>query len=400
MKFKVLILSALRNLKRNKNRSFLTMLGIIIGIASVITIVALGNAYKDKLIKDMTGENSGEIKLQANFANKDMKIDMSNQAIFSNLEKKSIEKLDQVDKVELAYGEDFFGSVTTVNIRDTDFQGFVEKVNSSSKPDIIGRDITESDNANNRKVVVISERILEASKFDNNKILGSLATINGINFEIIGIIPKPIEEKVSFSLPSDICIPENTHKKYLAKEKMPVGLDITLKKEMDVKESIKAIEDKLNEVGSKRQYGKYSVVDSSGGIKMLGSILNTLTLFISAVAGISLFIAGVGVMNMVYTSISERTLEIGIKRAIGAKKKDIRREFLLEGILITLTGGLIGYIVGIIVAMIISIFIKMKVSPDLFTASIAIGLSVLIGLLSSILPAKKAANANTIDILK
>ena len=108
MKFKVLILSALRNLKRNKNRSFLTMLGIIIGIASVITIVALGNAYKDKLIKDMTGENSGEIKLQANFANKDMKIDMSNQAIFSNLEKKSIEKLDQVDKVELAYGERFF----------------------------------------------------------------------------------------------------------------------------------------------------------------------------------------------------------------------------------------------------------------------------------------------------
>ena len=110
MKFKVLILSALRNLKRNKNRSFLTMLGIIIGIASVITIVALGNAYKDKIIKDITGENNGEIKLQAMFANKDINIDMSSQGIFSNLEKKAVQKLEQVDKVELVYGNDSFGS--------------------------------------------------------------------------------------------------------------------------------------------------------------------------------------------------------------------------------------------------------------------------------------------------
>lgn len=400
MKFKVLILSALRNLKRNKNRSFLTMLGIIIGIASVITIVALGNAYKEKIIKDITGENNGEIKLQATFANEDMNIDMSSQGIFSNLEKKAVQKLEQVDNVELVYGNGFFGEVTTVNIRNKDFQGFVEKVKSSSKPNIIGRDITESDNTNNRKVVVISENLLKDNKWDNNKMVGSLATINGINFEIVGIIPKPETEEISFTPPSDICIPENTYNKYVAKEKMPLGLDITLKKEMDVKESIKAIEDKLNEVGSKRQYGKYSVMDSSGGIKLLGTILNTLTMFIAAVAGISLFIAGIGVMNMVYTSISERTLEIGIKRAIGAKKKDIRREFLLEGVLITLTGGLIGYVVGIIVAKIISIFIHMKVSPDLFTASIAIGLSILIGLLSSILPAKKAANSNTVDILK
>ncbi|NKF06498.1 ABC transporter permease [Clostridium gasigenes] len=398
MKFKVLILSALRNLNRNKKRSFLTMLGIIIGIASVITIVALGNATKDKMIKSITGENNGEIKLQAMFVNKDVNIDISSQGTFSNLEKKSVEKLEQVDKVALVYGNG--ASIESVNIRNKDFQGYVKKVKSSSEPNIIGRNVTESDNTNNRKVVVISERILEESKFDNNKIVGSIATIKGINFEIIGIIPKPEEEEISFSPPSDICISENTYNKYLDKEKIPLGLDITLKKGMDIKESTKAIEDKLNDIGSKRQYGKYSVMDSSGGIKMLGGILDKLTIFIATVAGISLFIAGVGVMNMVYTSISERTLEIGIKRAIGAKKKDIRREFLLEGIVITLTGGLIGYIVGIIVAMIISVFIKMKVSPDIFTASIAIGLSVLIGLLSSILPARKAANANTVDILK
>ncbi|MBU3104629.1 ABC transporter permease [Clostridium gasigenes] len=400
MKFKVLILSALRNLNRNKKRSFLTMLGIIIGIASVITIVALGNAMKNEMMKSMNGEDTEQIKLQAIFASEDITIDMSSQSVFSNLEKQSVGKLEQVDKVELIYGTNSFGDMIMANIRGTDFQGLAGKVKSSSNPGIIGRDITESDNINNRKVLVINENLLKESKLDSNEMLGALATINGINFEIVGIIPIPEEENINFMPTPNISIPENTYDKYLYKEQMPQGLDITLKKKMDVKESIKAIEEKLNEVGSKREYGKYSVVDNGGVTKFFGKVFNTLTTFIASVAGISLFIAGVGVMNMVYTSISERTLEIGIKRAIGAKKKDIRREFLLEGIVITLTGGLIGYVVGIIVAMIISVFIKMKVSPDIFTASIAIGLSVLIGLLSSILPARKAANANTVDILK
>ena len=135
-------------------------------------------------------------------------------------------------------------------------------------------------------------------------------------------------------------------------------------------------------------------------ISMLGSILNTITIFISLVAGISLFIAGIGIMNMSYTLVSERTLEIGIKRAIGAQKSDIKKEFLLEGILISVTGGLIGYILSIVIANIISTFMGMIITPNLFTASIAIIISALVGIFSSILPASKASNANTIDILK
>ncbi|HAK43023.1 MAG TPA: hypothetical protein DCM59_10400 [Clostridium sp.] len=133
---------------------------------------------------------------------------------------------------------------------------------------------------------------------------------------------------------------------------------------------------------------------------MMGSVLNTLTLFIAGVAAISLFIAGIGVMNMVYTSVSERTLEIGIKRSIGARRKDIKREFLVEGIVITVTGGVIGYVLGIIIANIISYFMHMVIIPNLFTASVAIGISIVIGIVSSIIPANKAASANTIDILK
>ena len=103
---------------------------------------------------------------------------------------------------------------------------------------------------------------------------------------------------------------------------------------------------------------------------------------------------------MRFTSVSERNLEIGIKRALGAKKKDIKREFLFEGIIITLMGGFIGYILGVIVAVIISYFLKLQVKPSLSTILLAAGVSIAIGIASSYLPAKAASNQNTVDILK
>ena len=105
-------------------------------------------------------------------------------------------------------------------------------------------------------------------------------------------------------------------------------------------------------------------------------------------------------MNMMYTSVSERIREIGIKRALGARKKDIRREFLIEGIVITMVGGLVGYILGMIIANIISMYFKLVITPSLFTSLLAIGISIVIGLASSFIPARKAANSNTVDILK
>ncbi|MDZ4907422.1 ABC transporter permease, partial [Clostridium perfringens] len=125
---------------------------------------------------------------------------------------------------------------------------------------------------------------------------------------------------------------------------------------------IKELENTLNSFEGNRVEGKCQITDTSGIVKLLGGVLNTITMFIASVAGISLFIAGIGLMNMMYTSVSERTREIGIKRALGARKKDIRREFLIEGIVITIMGGIIGYILGIILANIISMYFKLVIT--------------------------------------
>ncbi|WP_346888131.1 ABC transporter permease [Clostridium sp. UBA1056] len=400
MKLSVLIFSALRNLMRNRKRSFLTMIGIIIGIAAVITIVALGEGYKNKTIKDFTGENEGKVVLNATFRPSD--IEHANMASnsFNNNDKKAVETLQAVESVEYIYTSNEQGEFVDLQVRGTTIKGMASQVEKTDSPKIIGRNLSEKDNGNSTRTMVVKESVLK-DKFEKKEdLIGGIATLKGITFEIVGIIESDEEEEFSFSFSPDIQIPKNTYNKFFPPSDVIQGLSITLVNGADVKDATKKIENTLNDVGSKKSEGKYSVMDTSGIIKMMGSVLNTLTLFIAGVAAISLFIAGIGVMNMVYTSVSERTLEIGIKRSIGARRKDIKREFLVEGIVITVTGGVIGYVLGIIIANIISYFMHMVIIPNLFTASIAIGISIVIGIVSSIIPANKAASANTIDILK
>lgn len=399
MTFRTLILSSLRNLKRNLKRSILTMLGIIIGIAAVITIVAIGQAYKEKTIEDFTGDTNGNVMLTTSFSPNDT-TNTSIESYFSEKDGRLLKNKDYIDSFEFLYDNQSFGALTTGTIRDIKVQGVINSFEETNNKDIIGRNLEKIDSDREKRVAVIAESILPEDS-DLEDYLGSIITINNINYEIVGIIPSKGEEEISlFSIDANIKVPKKTYEKFNSNKNQIYGIKVILKKDADVKESIKDIEKTLNDEGSKKDIGKYQVYDSSGVIKILGSVLNTITTFIAIVAGISLFIAGIGVMNMVYTSVSERVLEIGIKRALGAKKKDIKREFLFEGIVITLTGGIIGYILGIVIAIIVSYFLNLKAKPSLTTVIIAISVSVIVGIISSILPSKKAANQNTVDILK
>ncbi|MDI9216567.1 ABC transporter permease [Clostridium tertium] len=402
MKFRVLVFAALRNLNRNKKRSILTMIGIIIGIASVITIVALGQGYKNKTIKEFTGETDGAVVLMASFSPETFTEEVSSMEFFNNKHKDAVKGVDSVESVEFQYSSNSFGEYMQMDIRGKVVNALVKPVEEFDiAEDAFGRNLTSNDNLLKNRVIFASEQTLK-SNFDNvEELVGGIATINGISFEIVGIKKAPQEEEISFfNMGGDVRIPKETYDKYFAGIKKVEGLKITLKKDSDVKASIKEIENTLNSIEGNIIKGKYEIIDTSGIVNLLGGVLNTITMFIASVAGISLFIAGIGLMNMMYTSVSERIREIGIKRALGARKRDIRREFLIEGIVITMVGGLVGYILGMIIANIISMYFKLVITPSLFTSLLAIGISIIIGLASSFIPARKAANANTVDILK
>ncbi|WP_111927929.1 ABC transporter permease [Clostridium tertium] len=402
MKFRVLIFTALRNLNRNKKRSILTMIGIIIGIASVITIVALGQGYKNKTIKEFTGETDGAVVLMASFSPETFTEEVSSMEFFNNKHKDSVEGLDSVESVEFQYSSNSFGEYMQMDVRGKVINVLIKPVEEFDiAEDAFGRNLTKNDNLLKNRVIFASEQTLKSNFDDVEKLVGGIATINGISLEIVGIKKAPQEEEISFfNMGGDVRIPKETYDKYFSSIKKVEGLKITLKNDSDVKASIKEIENTLNSIDGNRVKGKYEIIDTSGIVNLLGGVLNTITMFIASVAGISLFIAGIGLMNMMYTSVSERIREIGIKRALGARKKDIRREFLIEGIVITMVGGLVGYILGMIIANIISMYFKLVITPSLFTSLLAIGISIVIGLASSFIPARKAANSNTVDILK
>lgn len=399
MTLRTVILSSLRNLRGNLNRSILTMLGVVIGIAAVIIIVALGEAYRSKTIEDFTGKNSKSIVLNVTFTPRDTSVNQ-NQSYFTERDKDILKNKEYIELLELLYDDQVFGTFINANIRGGQKQVIVGSFEKTNNENIIGRNLNKVDSDRLKRVAVLNEAILpEDSNIE--EYLGSIINLDNINYEIVGIIPsKKNEENSLFSFESNINVPKKTYEKYNDTNSIIYGIKIVLNKDTEVNKSIKDIEKTLNEDGSKKELGTYEVFDSTGAINILGTVLNTITAFIAIVAGISLFIAGIGVMNMIYTSVSERTLEIGIKRALGAKKKDIKREFLFEGIMITLSGGFIGYVVGLLIAVIVSFFLKLSVKPTLTTVIIAISVCTIVGIVASFLPAKKAANQNPVDILK
>ncbi|MGF7510865.1 ABC transporter permease, partial [Enterococcus faecium] len=187
---------------------------------------------------------------------------------------------------------------------------------------------------------------------------------------------------------------------YFKSEKDTSSLTLTLEEGVEPDKVTSKVINQLKEKGSLKHLGEYEVLDTAMLTKGIGQILSTITYFITAVAGISLFIAGVGVMNMMYISVSERTKEIGIRRALGATRKSIMLQFLLEGLILTLSGGLIGYLLGMALAYSVGSLIKVNVSLDLFTILLAVGVSSVIGLVFSVMPASEAAKKDLIDILR
>lgn len=199
---------------------------------------------------------------------------------------------------------------------------------------------------------------------------------------------------------SNISIPEKVYERYFTNDSSSSTLVVTLENEATPATVTTDVIKRLEEKGTMKDFSEYVVFDTALLTDGISQILGTITLFISCVTGISLLIAGVGVMNMMYISVSERTKEIGIRRALGATRNSIRLQFLLEGVTLTLVGGIIGYIIGIACAYLIGSLIDVSVSIDFFTIALAVGVSSGIGIIFSVMPASEAAKKDLIEILR
>lgn len=401
MKFSVLFYDALNALKRNKKRSILTMLGIIIGIGAVITIISIGNGFQNYVMENLTEEGDESVSIAISFVpNKQSMYEDPNIVFFNSEDISTIKSIPGVKDVKFGNEDNESASqnleVETRNGKDS---SMVETVKSTDREMVEGRNLNSLDNDMKQRVAILSEDKADEILKNYNEKLGSSININGVSYKVVGIYK---DEGVSMGINmgfSDISIPKNTYESLRPEERNSPGIQVFLESGVSVKDTAKEVVDKLKSTGSMKDLGTYNYFDISEMLEGISKVLNQITIFIALIGGISLFIAGIGMMNMMFISVSERTKEIGIRRAIGATKGNITMQFLLEGIVVTVIGGIFGYLFGLLMAMLISAFLPFKAAVEVGPIVVALLISLVIGIVFSYAPAKSAANKNVIEIL-
>ena len=410
---------ALEGLKLNKMRSFLTMLGIIIGIASVITIATMGEALTKSVSDGFEGMANALIEI--NVVPKD-EYDWNSVQDKDYLDKYKIDKIkerfdDRIEEI-LLYGGGSSGyavngregsNVNIFSVSPGEKKAFGIKMLS-------GRFLEEDDITEEKEVCVISTKVLE-KLYENNpeKILGKEIRVDLPNggfkyYYVVGIYKF---EPVSFGVmggesddtPTSLYIPYTVgNTQFMDKEKDPDKysyFSLLAKSREDVASLSKEIVEYSNQTFYKDvKNAEISSFTLEGQLSEIMQIMSTISLGIGGIAAISLLVGGIGVMNILLVSVTERTREIGIRKALGATNKDIRSQFIVESIIICLIGGFIGIILGVGAGRLASLFLKKPTLPPISSIIIAVTFSMIIGIFFGYYPANKAAKLNPIDALR
>ncbi|MDT2821777.1 ABC transporter permease [Enterococcus devriesei] len=323
--------TAFRSIFKNKRRSFLTMFGIIIGIAAVITIVALGNGFKRNILADSTGtDQTGQTKY-INIKYNDFENMVKEDSGISQTDKNMAANIPEVKEVSY-YKASKKDSNPTVDFYDknTKLNMVVEPTKETSLTMLAGRQLTPADSDGLNKVVVLDEVVAKQLFGSKENALNKAFDLKGQVFTIVGISENTSGEISPQNYEPLAFFPKKTYTRYLGSKEDHSVLAIKFNPQADQHVAMDKVLKQLNVNGESRLQGEYQDYDPSAEIKQLGSMLDQMTFFIGAVAAISLFIAGVGVMNMMYISVSERTREIGIRRALGANAVPSNVNFCLK----------------------------------------------------------------------
>lgn len=390
-----LIKSAYYSLRANKRRSLLSMLGIVIGIAAVVMILSISKGFQRNLNNTLTRSHDGKQTGVIYFSAQDSSV--ANQTIFNQSDLNLVRSVPGVDRVKVITS-DGDQHTTKILMGTKKEEWLVEPVVKSKGTLIRGTGFNQANNELHQRVAVVSSEFAKQWQKKHAQTIGTAVNLNGFDYEIIGVF----QAKTTINLfmnTTDIYVPKAAYD-----EVTPVsqgdGLLITMTTKADSKKILKSIARQLKERGSAKTRGTYEIQDNQQMASAVGKILKGITTFIGSVAGISLFIAGIGVMNMTYISVTERMPEIGIRRALGAKPNDITLQFLIEGTMLTSFGGLIGYFVGSALAVIIGYFLPFKVTFETGAFWLAFLISFAIGLAFSVGPARSATKKNLLELLR
>lgn len=370
-------------------RSFLTILGIIIGVASIIALITIVQGATDEVTNQISSLGADKITIQA-----------AGTPLKQGLNELDLEELRKIDNIKgLSPTISGKTSVMGNNITRSDIS--VEGKNEvyfrvDDKLIKNGRGINDLDLKENTRVAIIGKDINEELFFGKDPI-GEDILINGFTFKVVGVL-NPSSEFSFTSSNKTIIIPYTTSMKVLGNRNInnvDVYMDDNGKSDIIIDDLKQALNQAFN-----YKDDAYFIFNMEDIISTIGDITGMMSLLLAGIASISLVVGGIGIMNMMLVSVTERTSEIGLRKALGAEPQSIQLQFIIESIFLSVFGGILGLGLGMLIAYIASIFIGFNLTISLGTILLAIGFSAIVGIVFGFMPARKASRLNPIDALR
>jgi len=383
---------AIDALRASRLRSGLTMLGVIIGVAAVVILVAIGTGAKQTVEEQVEGLGSNLLLIVPG------QVDFGAAPTVSRL------RLDDVDAVIRVVGDRNLVAVATssgetvragTRSRFTSVVGVLE-----TTPKVFVRSIarggylSRSDVETGRRVAVLGSAVA-VTLFGERDPVGSQITIAGVRFRVVGVFA-PLGQSLGVDRDDEVHIPITTAQRVFDTSRV----DAMAVKAPD-RDSMDALSARIVGVLHERHpESEFSAVTQEQILGVLGDILGILTGVLAAIAGISLLVGGVGVSNIMLVSVRERTREIGLRKAVGARPRDIGLQFLLEAVLLTTIGGVVGIALGVGTALIVAALTPVPAVVTWWSVALAFGVSATVGIIFGVVPAQRAGRLDPVVALR
>jgi putative ABC transport system permease protein len=404
MKIKDLFEETIISTKSNPARTGLTVLGIVIGIASVIIMLAIGNGAESSISASINSLGSNILTITGGGGNRQGGVNFgrSTQQTLTLEDAKAIQEKITLAKEVSPETNSRAQIIAEGNNTNTTVVGVVPEYETAHAVVMEdGNFISDIQYRGSAKVAILGPTTRDDLFGSSSESVGKEIRISGTRFIVIGVT-KSKGGSAFGNMDDRVFIPLTTAQQYISGGEYLGSIAATTENQADLTEMQTEITDLLLERHNKKALADadFSIFNQADLASTAQSVTKIFTALLSSVAGISLLVGGIGIMNMMLTNVRERTREIGLRKAIGAKKKDISNQFLVESIFVTVLGGIIGVVFGVLVAYVVSSFGVLQTEVTLMPILLAFGVSAFIGIIFGYYPAKKASELNPIEALR
>lgn len=412
MKTATVVKTAFRALRTNLGRSILTILGIIIGVMAIVLVIALGQGAQGLILDQVKGVGANTIILRPGREPSNPN-DAAETILSDSIKDREIEALKKKENVPdlisispavlvagpVSYQENTFRA-TTLGWVTSELEEMFQIYPAE------GTYFTNDDNLQRSKVAVIGSRVKE-KLFGQSDAVGQYIKVKGQNIRVVGVLPKRGQVS-AFNVDELVLLPYSTAQKEILGINYYQEIFIRVADGADVDRAASDIKITLRELHNITDPEKddFFVMTQKDIVDRLSTITQILTVFLTMIASISLVVAGIGIMNIMLVSVTERTREIGLRKALGATNKDVLQQFLFESVILTVSGGAIGTLIATLLSFLASIILQKQFNLawpfqlPLYAIILGVGVATAVGLVFGLYPARKAAQKDPIEALR